>query len=97
MKPVEFHPQAECELAESVDFYNGRLSGLGDDFFMAVKLAGRQIQADPVRRPLRRDGTRRIKLPRFPYAVVYRDQPERIEIVAVAHGARRPGYWRERL
>jgi len=97
MKPVKFHPQAECELAESVDFYNDRISGLGDDFFVTVKLAGRQIQADPLRRPLRRDGTRRVKLPRFPYAVVYRDQPELIEILAVAHGARRPGYWRDRL
>lgn len=97
MQPVKFHPQAECELAESVVFYNGRLSGLGEDFFGAVKLASRQIQSDPLRRPLRRDGTRQVKLPRFPYAVVYRDQPERIEIVAVAHGARRPGYWRDRL
>lgn len=97
MKPVKFHPQAECELAESIGFYNGRISGLGDDLFVVVKLACRQIQSDPFRRPLRRDGTRRVKLPRFPYAVVYRDQPERIEIVAVAHGARRPGYWRDRL
>jgi len=38
-----------------------------------------------------------VTLPRFPYAVVYRDQPERIEIVAVAHAARRPGYWQNRL
>jgi toxin ParE1/3/4 len=97
MKPIKFHPQAECEFAESVDFYNGRISGLGDDFFMTVKLAGHQIQSDPLRRLLRRDGTRRVKLPRFPYAVVYRDQPDQIEIVAVAHGARRPGYWRDRL
>jgi hypothetical protein len=97
MKPVKFHPQAECELAESIDFYNGRLSGLGGDLFALVKLACRQIQSDPLRRPLRLDGTRQVKLPRFPYAVVYRDQPERIEIVAVAHGARRPGYWRDRL
>lgn len=97
MKPVKFHPQAECELAESVNFYNGRLPGLGDDFFVLVKLAGHQIQANPLRRPPGRDGTRRVKLPRFPYAVVYRDQPEWIEIVAVAHGARRPGYWRNRL
>ena len=97
MKPVKFHPQAEDELAASVDFYNGRVPGLGNDFFAAVKLAGRQIQSDPLRRPLRRDGTRKANLRRFPQAVVYRDQPERIEIVAVAHGARRPGYWRDRL
>jgi plasmid stabilization system protein ParE len=93
MKPVKFHPQAESELAESAVFYNGR----GDDFFTAVKLASRQIQADPLRRPLRRDGTRKVTLPRFPYAVVYRDDPEQILIVAVAHGARRPGYSQNRL
>jgi hypothetical protein len=97
MKPVKFHPQAESELAESAIFYNGRLPGLGDDFFAAVKLAGRQIQADPLRRPLRRDGTCKVTLPRFPYAVVYRDDPEQILIVAVAHGVRRPGYWQYRL
>ncbi len=91
MKPVKFHPHAACELVENVGFYNGRLSGLGNDLFKAVKVAGRHIQADPVRRPLRRDGTRQVKLPRFPYAAVYRDQLEWIEIVAVAHGARRPG------
>jgi toxin ParE1/3/4 len=97
MKPVKFHPQAESEFAESAVFYNGRLPGLGDDFFTAVKLASRQIQADPLRRPLRRDGTRKVTLPRFPYAIVYRDDPEQILIVAVAHGARRPGYWQNRL
>ena len=97
MKPVKFHPQAESELAESSIFYNGRLPGLGDYFFAAVKLAGRQIQADPLRRPLCRDGTRKVTLPRFPYAVVYRDDPEQILIVAVAHGVRQPGYWQYRL
>ena len=97
MKPVKFHPQAESELAGSVDFYNDRVPGLGADFFATVKLASRQIQIAPLSRPLRCDGTRQIRLPRFPFALVYRDQPEQIEIVAVAHGARRPGYWRDRL
>ena len=97
MKPVKFHPQAESELAESVGFYNGRLPNLGDDFFTTVKLVIRQIQSDPLRRPPRQDGTRKVTLPRFPYAVVYRDQPGQIQIVAVARGARRPVYWRGRL
>jgi len=97
MKPVEFHPQADREFEESVVFYNGCLPGLGDDFFGAVQLAVRQIQSDPLRRPLRRDGTRKATLTRFPYAMVYRDDPGRILIIAVAHGARRPGYWQGRL
>lgn len=41
-------------------------------------------------------GTRRILLEHFPYAVVYRFDENRIVIVAVVHGNRRPGYWVER-
>lgn len=35
--------------------------------------------------------------PKFPYALIYLDQPERIWIVAVSHFKQRPGYWKERL
>jgi hypothetical protein len=30
---------------------------------------------------------------RFPFFVVFRETDIRIEIVAIAHGRRRPGYW----
>ncbi len=40
--------------------------------------------------------TRRILLRRFPFFVVYRVRGENVQIVAVAHGRRRPGYWRAR-
>jgi hypothetical protein len=33
---------------------------------------------------------------RFPYHIVYRTDREPILIVAVAHGRRRPRYWRNR-
>ena len=42
-------------------------------------------------------GTRRMVLRRFPYLVVFREAASGIEIIAVAHGRRRPGYWRERF
>lgn len=35
-------------------------------------------------------------LRRYPFGVVYRIEPARILIIAVAHGHRRPGYWRGR-
>lgn len=41
-------------------------------------------------------GTRRYLLRRFPFSVVYLVDVDRILIVAVAHGHRRPGYWRSR-
>jgi len=42
-------------------------------------------------------GTRRMVLQRFPYLVVFREASSGVEIVAVAHGHRRPGYWRDRV
>ena len=42
-------------------------------------------------------GTRRYLLRRYPFSVIYRIESRRILIVAVAHGHRRPGYWKSRL
>ncbi len=33
---------------------------------------------------------------RFPFAILYRVEPERIVVVAVMHLRREPGYWRRR-
>jgi hypothetical protein len=33
----------------------------------------------------------------FPYFVVFRETTGGLEIIAVAHGRRRPGYWRDRV
>jgi hypothetical protein len=41
-------------------------------------------------------GTRRYLLKRYPYAVIYRELDDLIWVVAVAHGKRRPGYWKSR-
>ena len=41
-------------------------------------------------------GTRRYLLRRFPFSVIYRVEPHRVLIVAVAHFRRRPGYWQAR-
>jgi hypothetical protein len=67
MKPLKFHPQAECELEESVSFYNNGVPGVGNEFFATVECGCREIQKDRLRRPIRPDGTRTLKLQRFPY------------------------------
>jgi plasmid stabilization system protein ParE len=38
----------------------------------------------------------RVLFRRYPYAIIYRVLPDRIEILAIAHARRRPGYWRNR-
>jgi toxin ParE1/3/4 len=43
------------------------------------------------------NGTRRFVLRRFPFSIIYLDDPEVRSIVAVAHSKRKPGYWKVRL
>jgi toxin ParE1/3/4 len=42
-------------------------------------------------------GTRAYLLRRFPYIVAYRIAEHRVEVLAVAHGHRKPGYWSDRV
>ena len=41
--------------------------------------------------------SRSAKVVRFPYRVVYVVVASNIDVVAVAHAKRRPGYWRDRV
>lgn len=91
-----FHPAAEAELKESSDWYEDRREGLGLDFLAAVRNKIFEIFENPQRwRAF--NGTRRVLVGRFPYAIVCREiTPDEIEIVAVAHFRRRPKYWSRR-
>jgi hypothetical protein len=40
---------------------------------------------------------RQYVFPRFPFSLVYRMRGDDVEVLAVAHGRRRPGYWRSRF
>jgi toxin ParE1/3/4 len=41
-------------------------------------------------------GTRKAAMRRFPFLIVFRERADGIEIIALMHGRRRPGYWRDR-
>jgi plasmid stabilization system protein ParE len=66
--------------------------------FMAELDAGIDcIRTEAELYPLYLHGTRRYLMHRFPYLIVFRTTPTAIQVVAVAHGRRRPGYWRTRF
>ena len=97
MKPVVIEEEAEQELAESVSFYEQRRSGLGLEVEAAARGAVSTLQQSPERSPLRKDGTRRHIMRRFPFIIHYLDMPDYLWIVAFAHASRKPNYWRARL
>jgi plasmid stabilization system protein ParE len=95
--PVLFHPAARAEADEAFEFYYSQSPESARAFVAELERGGRAIQDSPTTWAKYRLGTRRYMLSRFPYILVYCIHLERIEIVAVAHGHRRPGYWGDRL
>jgi toxin ParE1/3/4 len=99
---LRFDQRAVEEFIAAVDWYEDRLAGLGREFINAVDRAVERLVENPglggpvpgVDPEL---GTRRLLLQKFPYSVVYLESGMEITVVAVAHGHRRPGYWRDRL
>ena len=84
-KKVEFHEEASLEYEVAFEWY----------FVRSEQAASRFAEA-PQRWPGGIAGTRKLLLRRFPFAIFYRELPSLIQVLAVAHGHRRPGYWKER-
>ena len=55
-----------------------------------------RLEEVPGQWPLYLQETRRYLLSHFPFSLVYRLRNGEIEVVAVAHHFRQPGYWRIR-
>jgi hypothetical protein len=67
------------------------------EFRLAVSNVIHHIVKAPLRWPAYLHGTRRFVLDRFPFSIIYLNDPEVLSIVAVAHSKRKPGYWKARL
>ncbi len=95
--PVEFHPDARLEALAAHDWYEDRSPNAADAFHASLESAGQAIADAPDRWATYLFGTRRYLMKQFPFAIVYRVAANRIEILAVAHGRQKPGYWRDRM
>lgn len=91
-----FHPDAEVELNEAIEWYEMREFGLGLDFATQVHAAIQRALAFPLAWQEIGGEIRRTLVHRFPYGVLYVAEPDRLLIVAVMHLHRHPDYWRNR-
>ena len=97
MIPHRIHRDAEAEFWAAAAYYEARIPGLALEFIQEVERGIKAIKADPQRWRIRKHGARRYNLEQFPYYIAYVDMADHVWIVAVAHGRRRPGYWKARL
>ena len=93
----EFHPEALLEFEEAVQFYKQRGRKLGQRFAQEIRTTIAKIAAMPDRWRVLEQDVRICRTRVFPYAMLYTIEADYILIVAIAHGKRRPGYWRHRL
>ena len=95
-RPVELHPEALGDSRSAYSWYFERNPSAAAAFLEELDRAVEEITAAPERWPHFLHGTRRFVLRRYPFSVVYRLSGTTIQIIAFAHGRRRPGYWRTR-
>lgn len=102
MRRVRILEAAAQEALEAAAWYEREQDGLGVEFEAAVQAALDVLESDVV--PLTRtpgaagaSGAKRLVLRRFPFDIVVVERKGDVVVVAFAHQARRPGYWRGRL
>jgi plasmid stabilization system protein ParE len=93
-----FHPQAEGEYLEAIAFYESRRRGLGAVLVAELERAMTRVCTAPEKLSVSEPpDIRRCNLSRFPYPIIFRQRGQGIEILAVAHHRRRPGFWGPRV
>ncbi len=91
-----FHPDAELEFNQSIDYYENIRAGLGHDFAVEAYLTIQRIIEYPEAWPVFDGDVRRSLLRRFPYGVLYTLENGSVFIVAVMNLHRAPDYWQDR-
>ncbi len=93
---VRLRPEAQAEMDDAADWYERQREGLGDEYLTEVERCLGRIGATPRAAIVWRDEIRRRHVDRFPYYVFYRVTPTYVDVVAIAHEKRRPGYFAAR-
>lgn len=96
-RELEYLDEAIEDAEAAARWYAARSGSAATGFADEVDSAVEAIEQNPEAWPRFDHDTRPYLLRRYPFSVVYRLEATRILIVAVAHGHRRPGYWRSRL
>ena len=94
---IKWHDEAVAELDDAALYYGDIDEDLGERFAVATEVAVAELKASP-KQPRKFDGeARKLRVKRFPYAVIYWLDKDTLYIVSVMHMHREPGYWKHCL
>jgi plasmid stabilization system protein ParE len=97
-KTLRFHPDVSDDIAEAMNWYEGRSTGLGERFRLAVDGRFDLIADSPeiFGFAFQDLDFRFTRVPKFPYVVLYRIRGEEVFVLGVFHSASNPEKWRRR-
>jgi toxin ParE1/3/4 len=90
-------PEAEAEMAAAFDWYEDRVPGLGSEFLLCVDAKFNAILRSPSQYPRVHKIVRRALTRRFPFAVFFVEDGERVVVLSVFHAKRNPKRRQERV
>lgn len=96
-RSIEFHPEARAELVDAASWYAARNHAAAKRFESQIESKLLLVMERPERWPFYEAGTRRILLERFPYSIIFISSDEVIQVIAIMHHKREPGYWLDRV
>lgn len=102
-RPHRILRPALLELRAAARKYEYEREGLGERFARAIDKAVQDVTAHPIRWPLLASipselGVRHRIVADFPFQILYRVlEGDLVEVVAIKHMKRHPGYWASRL
>ena len=97
MKPVILHCEANVELTAATKRYACDRPELARDFLHAFRTAKDAIALQPDRFSFLEKPVRRVRIAGFPYRIIYEELAECVQVLAITHDSREPGYWKNRL
>ncbi len=95
-RSLRFLPEVANEVREARFWYESQRSGLGDEFLAQLNDSLIQIQDRPLSSPLVTKAIRRAILRRFPYCIYFVIREHDLVVLAILHGRRKPGTWKQR-
>lgn len=93
---ARFLAPARAEFEEAKEYLEEARAGAGNQFSREVKLAISRIERFPNAWGVLSKNTRRCRIAKFQYGLIYSIVKDEIIILAVAHSRRKPNYWDNR-
>jgi plasmid stabilization system protein ParE len=83
-------PESVADISESYDWYENKISDLGNSFIMNIEATLKKILKMPESFPLVYKNIRRGLTKKFPYGVYFLIEEDKVIVLAVIHLSRSP-------